>query len=148
MNLFEVNEHFIQNANISSSEPYHFYLEHKGLSSNTYQKISHHVPMRLESDRTISLASDIDLDILEIQHTFHPAKLQPNQIDFAQDLMSLMRNHNVKVIGIQNSSLAHLKRASKKATSSSTVNWESQLRFGVPYLKLEIGSANSQAKQK
>lgn len=104
--------------------------------------------MRLESDRTISLASDIDLDILEIQHTFHPAKLQPNQIDFAQDLMSLMRNHNVKVIGIQNSSLAHLKRASKKATSSSTVNWESQLRFGVPYLKLEIGSANSQVKQK
>ena len=128
-------------------EPYFFSLEHTGPSSNTYEKIAHDTPKKLEQNQIVSLSAELHLEIVDVQNSFNSQKLQPNQIEFAQDLFNLANSYNVEIIGVQKSHLAKLYRQAGNA-SSSKVTWDSEFNFGVPYLKVELNCTNPQKKQK
>ena len=132
-------------------EPFNFYLQDRGSSKGTYERISYYVPSYLHADQQILLGSHIILHIIEVKNTFERdtiTQYSDNTL-FNNTLRRLMKE-GVEIIGTGNEHLNYLQTTIHEEDildpALNNITWDSFFDFEVPYLKIEMYNNRTPSK--
>ena len=144
----EINELILEFSKGSSSktclnvifydklEPMVYYLQHKSPIKHTYQLIKHNIPTPLKMHQRLTLGTDVDISILEINNTAN------NQftIDDRKKLSVLMQKDVVEIIGIEDELINEIGVLSEglQDPQLSRLDWSSAFDLEVSYIKADI----------
>ena len=133
----------------SNLEPFNFYLQDRGSSKDTFEKVSYFIPKRLQADQELLLGADVYVSILEVKDTFN-VEGQASYSDeslFSHSLRKLLKEE-VEIVGTGNEHLYYLQSSVDDIDEAQYpqlkfVKWDSYFNFEIPYVKLEITYKNA-----